>query len=73
MIAREKMLTGKTEFTTVQGVRFEHFPDFITSATYAVNLETGEMKCIHKCGYLSKDLSVRKAIANVFGFASFRK
>ena len=58
--------------TTVQGTEFRVWSDFIARATFAENTETGEVKVIKSSGYLSNDLSIRKAIACCFGLASFR-
>lgn len=58
---------------TVNGVKFEKYSDFNARGTFATNTETGETKQISFCGYITNDLSIRKAIANVFGFDSFRK
>lgn len=57
----------------VQGVMFDWWNDKIKRCTYARNAETKGIKVIYGGGYLTNDLSVRKAIANVFGFESFRK
>lgn len=66
-------MTGKVEITTVNGIRFEHWADFIMRGTFAKNTETGEVKQISGSGYISKDLTVRKAIANCFRLPTFRK
>lgn len=60
------------KITNVQGTEFRVYSDFIARATYAENTETGEVKVIKSSGYLSNDLSIRKAIACCFGLASFR-
>lgn len=59
-------------FHNVQGIEFVVYSDFIARATFAENTETGEVKAISSSGYLSNDLSIRKAIARRFGLASFR-
>lgn len=59
--------------TTVQNVMFEYWGDTFDRCTYARNCETKEIKVIKHSGYLTNDLSVRKAIANAFGLESFRK
>ena len=61
------------KITTVQGIEFRVWSDFIARGTFAENLETGEVKAISSSGYLSADLSIRKAIAIRFGLPSFRK
>lgn len=58
--------------TTVQGKTFKYWSDFVMRATYAED-ENGNVKRIRSCGYVSNDLTARKAIACVFGFNSFRK
>lgn len=67
------MLCGASKNVTVMGAEFRVFSDFISRGTYAVNEKTGEMKQIHWNGYVSKDLTVRKEIAEAFGLPSFRK
>lgn len=52
---------------------FEYWGDTFDRCTYARNCETKEIKVIKHSGYLTNDLSVRKAIANAFGLESFRK
>lgn len=66
-------MTGTIKTTTVQGITFEVWADFIKRGEFAKNTETGEVKQIKWSGYLSNDLSIRKAIAFSFGFDSFRK
>ena len=58
--------------TTVQGQTYEVWSDYIARATFAKNAE-GVVKMIRGSGYLSNDLSIRKAIADCFGLSSFRK
>lgn len=59
--------------TSVEGTTYNVWSDFVMRATFAENTETGEVKPISSSGYVSKDLSVRKAIATRFGHGSFRK
>lgn len=59
--------------TMVQNIMFEYWGDTFDRCTYARNCETEEIKVIKHSGYLTNDLSVRKAIANRFGLKSFRK
>ena len=61
-----------SRFTNVAGTEFEVYSDLIARGTFAVNTETGETKMIKSGGYLSNDLSVRKAIASAFNMATFR-
>lgn len=66
-------MTGTIHTTTVQGTTYEHYADFIKRGTFARNNETGEVKQISYHGYISNDLTVRKAIASAFNLDSFRK
>lgn len=59
--------------TTVSGKKFNYWADIIERAEIAEDIETGEVKAIRYNGYLSNDLSVRKAIAMTFGLPTFRK
>lgn len=59
--------------TTVQGVRYLVWADFMMRGMFAQNTETGEVKKIKGSGYISNDLTARKAIAAAFGLDSFRK
>ena len=59
--------------TQVAGIKFTYVGDFVKRATIATNTVTGETKAISESGYLSNDLSVRKAISYVFGLKTFRK
>lgn len=65
-------MTSKIGKTMVQGKNYEVWGDFILRAMVAKN-EDGEEKIIRRGGYLTNDLSIRKAIASSFGLASFRK
>lgn len=66
-------MTGTIRTTTVNGSTFEVWSDFIARGTFAKNIETGEQKQICGGGYISKDLTVRKAIAAAFRLPTFRK
>lgn len=66
-------MTGTIRTTTVNGVVYEVWSDFIARATFAKNTETGEIKMVSSSGYISNDLTVRKAIAIVFQLSTFRK
>ena len=59
--------------TTVQGVTYLVWNNYMTRSTDAMNTESGETKRIKCSGYLSNDLSVRKEIASSFGLDSFCK
>lgn len=65
-------MTSKIKTTKVMGKQYEVWGDFILRAMVARN-EDGEEKIIRRSGYLTNDLSIRKAIADSFGLASFRK
>lgn len=65
-------MRGTIRTTTVQGQTYKVWSDFIARATFAEN-EDGEIKMIRACGYISNDLTVRKAIASTFKLKSFRK
>lgn len=58
---------------TVCGKTFTVYSDFIARGTFATDEVTSETKCIRSSGYLSNELSVRKAIAIAFHLDSFRK
>lgn len=66
-------MAGTIRTTTVQGVTYEVWSDFVKRGTFAKNTATGETKSISKGGYIRNDLTVRKAIAAAFGTGSFRK
>ena len=59
--------------TSVNGIEFEVYSDFIKRGTYATNKQTGETKQIQGNGYIHNDLTIRKAIAQVFNLSTFRK
>ena len=59
--------------TTVAGIDFEYWGDFVYRGTIARNLTTGEQKPISGSGYVSNELTVRKAIAQAFQLPTFRK
>ena len=60
-------------FTKVNGIEFEVWTDIVARSTIAMNCNTGVCKALTKGGYVSKDLTVRKAIAERFGLETFRK
>lgn len=66
-------MKGETTVRRVQGREYRTWSDFIARATFAEDVETGEVKKIYGGGYITNDLTVRKAIALVFGLESFRK
>ncbi len=67
-----KNMKGQIKTTTVQGKNYKYWSDFIERATFAES-EDGETKMICGGGYISNDLTVRKAIASSFNLSSFRK
>lgn len=58
--------------TTVQGETYTVWNNCLYRGTFAQN-EAGEVRQIKSNGYISNDLNVRKAIAEVFNLKSFRK
>lgn len=65
-------MTGRIYETQVNGQTFEYWADFIQRGMFA-KAEDGTVKMIHGSGYISNDLTVRKAIACTFGLPTFRK
>ena len=65
-------MTGEIRTTSVEGTEYHVWSDFGARCTYAENSD-GVKKVIKSSGYIHNDLSVRKAIACVFGHKSFRK
>ena len=57
--------------TMVNGMKFKVWND-TTRATFAES-EDGRVEKIHDCGYITADLTIRKAIAMVYGLPTFRK
>lgn len=58
--------------TTVQGEVYTVWANYARRAMFAMNAN-GEVRMIKASGYISKDLTCRKAIAGAFGLESFRK
>ncbi len=65
-------MKGTVMTTTVAGRTYEVWGDFIKRGTMAKS-EDGEIKQISWSGYVSNDLTVRKAIASAFQTGTFRK
>lgn len=65
-------MIGEIKTTTVQGKVYKVWSDFKMRATYSEN-EAGEVKMLAGGTYLSNDLTIRKAIATVYGLETFRK
>ncbi len=57
---------------TVAGINFAIFADIALRGMIAVNEATGEEKIFIRSGYASKDLTIRKAVANAFSLPTFR-
>lgn len=72
-LEEDKIMTGTIRITTINGITFEVWSDFMVRGTFAKNTQTGETKKIQGSGYIHKDLTVRKAIALVFQMPTFRK
>lgn len=66
-------MTTQITNTTVCGIEFEVWSDYIARGTFARNTETGEQKQISGSGYIRNDLTIRKEIAARFGLPTFRK
>lgn len=58
--------------TTVAGETYQVYGDFIKRGTMATRMSTGETKQISHSGYISNDLTVRKAIATAFDLPTYR-
>lgn len=58
--------------TTVNGETYTVWDNYKFRGTFAKN-EAGEVKQIKSNGYISNDLTTRKAIAASFNLKSFRK
>lgn len=65
-------MTGSIREATVNGMKFKVWSDYIKIATFAED-QSGQVKPISKGGYITNDLTVRKAIATVFHLPTFRK
>ena len=65
-------MKGQITEHTVAGQIYKVWGDFITRGTFAENAD-GEVKQISWSGYISNDLTVRKAIATSFGLSTFRR
>lgn len=57
---------------TVAGINFAIYADITKRGMIAVNVATGEEKIIIRSGYATKDLTIRKAVANAFSLPTFR-
>ncbi len=57
---------------TVQGMGYLVWHDYERRQTVAENID-GVVKVLRYGGYITNDLTVRKAIASAYGLSSFRK
>lgn len=64
-------MKANTMMVTVASQNFEVYSDYIVRGTFAV--ANGIVKQISFGGYISNELTIRKAIARTFGLATFRK
>ena len=58
--------------TTIAGINFAIYADITKRGMVAVNETIGEEKIIIRSGYATKDLTIRKAVANAFILPTFR-
>ena len=65
-------MKSRIQNITVNGKQYKVWSDFIERAMFAED-ENGETKRIHGSGYLSNELSIRKAVAASFNLSTFRK
>ena len=65
-------MKGQVTIHTVMGNEYKVWADFGARGCFAEDCN-GQVKQISWSGYVHNDLTVRKAIANAFGLASFRK
>lgn len=71
-IQEDKTMIGTVTMHQVQGKQYKVWSDFNMRATYAED-ENGKVKCLRGSGYLSNDLTIRKAIALCWDLKSCRK
>lgn len=64
-------MKSNVRMVTVAGQEFEVYSDYIARGTFAT--ANGTTKQISFSGYVSNDLTTRKAIACAFGLATFRR
>lgn len=60
-------------YTTVNGKTYYVVSDSFLRSTKARDILTGETKTLREGGYLTNNLSIRKAIASAFGLPTFKK
>ena len=65
-------MKSNVSITTVGGKEYRVWSDFMARGTFA-EAEDGTVKQISWGGYITNDLTVRKAIATQFKLDSFRK
>lgn len=66
-------MSSKAYTVTVNGEEYEVWSDYIKRGTLARCKKTNGVKVIKRNGYVSNELTVRKAIAAAFGLSTFRK
>lgn len=64
---------SNTTLRKVAGQDFETYIDTIKRGTFARNMLTQEVKQVSWSGYINRDITVRKAIAEAFNLSTFRK
>ena len=60
-------------WTTVEGIEYTVWDDYAKRGTFARSTMTGLVSRISYGGYISNDLTVRKAIARAFHHDSYRR
>lgn len=60
-------------WTTVEDIEYLVWDNYARRGTFAQSTMTGDTMQISMNRYISRDLTVRKAIASAFGHDSFRK
>lgn len=65
--------TGVPQRTSVAGTEYAVWSDFVLRATMAMDMASGEIRMIKSSGYISNDLTIRKAIARAFNCYTFRR
>lgn len=66
-------MTSKIQTVTVNGEEYQVWSDYIKRGTLAKCVKTNGVKVIKRNGYISNELTIRKAIATAFGLRTFRK
>lgn len=71
-VKEETEMKGTFTMHQVAGKQYKVWSDFMARGTFAED-ENGTIKKLCGSGYIHNDLTVRKAIACVFGLPTFRK